>query len=127
MVALVAMLALGPRRVFVCDCDGAEPHFTPTLSCEQENACHDENHGEQSPSERHEDSDDRQHVAARDEVGTPVLAKIVAPNLPQVGLLPALIAPAVAIPDFVTEKWSACIGDSPPPGVTVARTVVLLV
>lgn len=60
-------------------------------------------------------------------MGSPALAKIAAPDLPQVGLLPALIAPMVTIPNFVIEKWSTCIGDSPPPGVTVARTVVLLV
>jgi hypothetical protein len=127
--ALLCAQAFGVTRGYWCDCSG-QAEWTAQDHCHgpHDASCHDD----AATGPGHEESDGlgerRDHQEVRDEVQSRPVSTLEAP-----ALVPLLVAvldnefaasmPARAWPSEAVAKWSR----GSPPGVVVARTVVLLI
>lgn len=130
LIALLGAQVFGSGRGYVCDCAGVVewtaldhcdgPHGT---ECHRETSAKDANGA-------HQDSDGarKDHEQLRDEVQVRLLPVIQAPmHVPVLLAVMELLVPAMSSVDFTIGSAVVVEDLGPPPGVTVARTVVLLV
>jgi len=129
LTALLVMQAVGGFRAYVCDC-GGKVTWTTVDHCHGPHsaACHD--HESNVPDRHDENSGDRQdHKQIVQELQVRAVESFQLPAIVPVLLtwLPEVFRPLAGWENTAVYRPVVGADTSPPPGVTVARTVVFII